>query len=106
MKNWVKWSTQITPRVVLLRLCPIASRSGYEKNPQQCNCHRRHFIEVIKVTRWRKNQYEGAATDRRAAVRRHIRQGDLGERVTFDKQRGPVLNVYQGRLGCPRTVPN
>ena len=54
MKNWVKWSTPITPRVVLLRLCPIGSLSRYEQNPPQWNCHRRHFIEVIKVARWRK----------------------------------------------------
>jgi len=50
MKNWVKWSTLITLRVVLLRLCP----TRYEQNPPQCNCHRRNFIEVIKVARWRK----------------------------------------------------
>jgi len=28
------------------------SQSGYEQNPPHCNCHRRNFIEVIKVPRW------------------------------------------------------
>jgi len=43
------YSTSLTGRE---DVDPSAEQSSYEQNPLQCNCYWRHFIEVIKVSRW------------------------------------------------------